>query len=91
MHTRDEIQQIREDGGYVKEPLTERSDEDEDHEKIDEAAPDIGGTYYQHKEDENKWLATYPAKIVENEEGDMPKRLLYDYEEITLEQVTVSV
>lgn len=45
-YTRNQIQKIRQKGGYIKERLSERETEEPKYSAVDEAGPDIGGTYY---------------------------------------------
>lgn len=91
--TRSDIQSLLREKGYNTTPDYENDDlEDEDLEKLESASPEIGCTYYHHKSDETKWMATWPTGIEDNPDSEeWPKRLRYHYAEIVCENVSIEV
>jgi len=82
--TRPEIHDLLQKEGYNTTPDHEF---DLEGEKLKVASSDIGCTYYRHKSDEGKWMATWPIAIEENPNGEHPKRLKYDYAVVFLEDL----
>ena len=84
---RSDLHSLLQEKKYSTTPDYEVDDlEDELLEELESVSPEIGCTYYRHKSDEKKWMATWPTGMEDNPNSEKwTKRIKYDYAEIILD------